>query len=107
VNAASFWLKQIEFSSSEDVQAETEDVRCSVPSDEGVSELPGTPVQTPSDCWMAFSISVSRPAEVWSAVRRVTGLVPSDVLHCRLIVPGVETSNRVSCGQAVPPSRRH
>src|ERR1019366_3818360 len=43
------------------------------------------------------------PSVDWSAVRIVTGYVPSDVLHCRLIDPGVETSKRVSCGQEVVP----
>src|ERR1019366_3974705 len=57
------------------------------------------------DCWMTSSISLSCPAEVWTAVRIVAGLFPSEVLHCRLIVPGVETSNRVSCGHEVPPDR--
>ena len=52
---------------------------------------------------MTASISFSCPSGVWSAVRIVTGLVPSDVLHWRLIEPGVEMSKRVSCGQEVPP----
>src|SRR6266853_3482950 len=98
-------MKQIEFNPSEDVHAVVDDARRSEPSDEGFSELPGTPVQAPNDCWITFSISLSRPAAVWSAVRIVTGLVPREVLHWRLIVPGVETSKRVSCGQAVPPDR--
>ena len=36
-------------------------------------------------------------------MRIVTGFEPSDVLHWRLIDPGVEMSKRVSCGQEVPP----
>src|SRR6266853_3877098 len=98
-------MKQIEFNPSEDVHAVADVVRRSEPSDEGFSELPGTPVQAPNDCWITFSISLSRPAAVWSAVRIVTGLVPRAVLHWRLIVPGVETPERVSCGHAVPPDR--
>src|ERR1700693_6151336 len=49
--------------------------------------------------WMSFA----RPGAAWVAVRIVTGLVPSEVLHWRLIEPGVETSKRVCCGQEVPP----
>src|ERR1700680_285125 len=95
----------MEFNPSEELQAVGDEMRCRVPRVAGLSELPETPVQAPSDCWITFSISASRPAAVWSTVRIVTGLIPSDVLHWRLIVPGVDTSKRVNCGHEVPPDR--
>src|SRR5258706_8844196 len=49
-NAGSFWLRQIEFNPSEEVQAVGDDVRWRVPRVAGLSELPGTPVQDASDC---------------------------------------------------------
>ena len=38
-------------------------------------------------------------------MRIVMGVVPSDVLHCCLIEPGVGTSKRISCGQEVSPAK--
>src|SRR5882724_11200323 len=95
----------MELSPSDDVHAAADDVRCSAPSADGTSEVPGTPVHASSDCRMTPSISSTCPVKVWSTVRIVAGLLPSDVLHCRLIAPGVETSNRVNFGHEVPPDR--
>src|ERR1019366_9815352 len=93
----------MEFNPSNALHALAVVVRCRVPSADGAREVPETPVHAASDCWMTSSISLSCPAEVWFAVRMVTGLDPSDVLHCRLIAPGEEISKRVSCGHDVPP----
>src|ERR1700719_2131666 len=88
---------------SDDAHAAAIDVCCSVPSVAGVNKVPGTFVHTDRDSWMTAWISLSRPGAAWVAVRIVTGFAPSDVLHCRLIEPGVEMLKRVSCGQEVPP----
>src|ERR1700740_1508009 len=92
----------MEFRPSDGEQAGTTEVRCNVPREDAFSELPGTLVHTDSDSLITASISLSWPAGVWSAVKIVMGLVPSDVLHWRLIVPGVAMSKRVSCGHDVP-----
>src|ERR1700684_3395050 len=90
-------------SPSDDEHAVAVDVCCSAPSVVGVSNVPATFVHTESDAWMTASISFALSGAVWAAVRIVRGLVPSEVLHWRLIEPGVETSKRVCCGQEVPP----
>src|ERR1700739_2604744 len=88
---------------SADEHAASTQVRCSGPSDAGTSEVPATPVQADKEVWITPSISSSWPAGSWLCVRIVAGLAPSEVLHWRLIAPGVEISKRVSCGQEVPP----
>src|ERR1700689_5259827 len=88
---------------SEEEHADVVDDCSSGPSVDGASKVPVTPVHTDSDSCIISWISFNCPSEDWSAVRIVTGLVPSDVLHWRLIDPGVEMSKRVSCGQEVPP----
>ena len=65
-----------------------------------LAKVPGTYSSIPIETleWLPGLPSFSRPGAFWAAVRIVTGFAPSDVLHCRLIEPGVETLKRVSCG---------
>ena len=79
------------------------EVAASVPSDEGVSEVPETPVHTDRDCLDHGLDLIDLPVRRLVCRKDGDGLCAERVLHWRLIVPGVEISKRVSCGQEVPP----